>query len=232
MYRTLEAGRVIETLVTLGNRIRERFPDSSLLRVSDELLGVAHASVKTSEAIGRPHLPLRIAVGVTVGAISLGVVAAILSVDWNFKDGVKEFMELTDAALNVAILIGGGIFFLVTVERRIKRGRALKALHELRSMAHIIDMHQLPKDPERLILKGADTAASPVRNMTAFELSRYFDYCSELLSMISKIAAIYAQDFDDETALAAVDEVEALTTGLSRKIWQKMMILNMGRAAG
>jgi hypothetical protein len=34
------------------------------------------------------------------------------------------------------------------------------------------------------------------------------------------------QKFDDPVALAAVNEVEDLTTGLSRKIWQKIMILN------
>ena len=39
------------------------------------------------------------------------------------------------------------------------------------------------------------------------------------------MAALYIQDFDDEVALAAVNEVEDLTTGLSRKIWQKLMIL-------
>jgi hypothetical protein len=34
------------------------------------------------------------------------------------------------------------------------------------------------------------------------------------------------QKFDDPVALVAVNEVEELTTGLSRKIWQKIMILN------
>ena len=61
--------------------------------------------------------------------------------------------------------------------------------------------------------------------MSRFELSRYLDYCSEMLSLTGKVAALYIQDFDDEVALAAVNEVEDLTTGLSRKIWQKLMIL-------
>ncbi len=37
---------------------------------------------------------------------------------------------------------------------------------------------------------------------------------------------LYAQRFDDPVALAAVNEIEALTSGLSRKIWQKRMILS------
>ncbi len=39
------------------------------------------------------------------------------------------------------------------------------------------------------------------------------------------MAALYIQNFDDPVALQAVNEVEGLTTGLSRKIWQKLMIV-------
>jgi len=62
--------------------------------------------------------------------------------------------------------------------------------------------------------------------MSRFELQRYLDYCSEMLSLVGKVAAIYAQSFDDGVALASANEVESLTTGLSRKIWQKIMVLN------
>jgi len=58
------------------------------------------------------------------------------------------------------------------------------------------------------------------------ELGGYLDYCSELLSLTSKLAALYAERFSDSVVLQAVDEVETLTTGLSRKIWQKIMMLD------
>jgi hypothetical protein len=102
----------------------------------------------------------------------------------------------------------------------------LQALHELRAIAHIIDMHQLTKDPERMLARSQSTASSPQPNMTAFELSRYLDYCSEMLSLTGKIAALYIQHFDDAVAIAAANEIEALTTGLSNKIWQKLNILH------
>jgi hypothetical protein len=38
------------------------------------------------------------------------------------------------------------LLFLFTVENRIKRSRALKSLYVLRSLAHIIDMHQLAEN--------------------------------------------------------------------------------------
>ena len=132
--------------------------------------------------------------------------------------------------MNDIVFVAIAIFFLVTLEGRIKRRRALKAVHELRALAHIIDMHQLTKDPQVITNPGHSTKSSPKRTMTDFELSRYLDYCSEMLSLIGKVAALYVQCFDDPVALSAVDQIEDLTTGLSRKIWQKIMIINQGRA--
>jgi hypothetical protein len=61
--------------------------------------------------------------------------------------------------------------------------------------------------------------------MTAWEMARYLDYCSELLSIIGKIAALHVQKFDDPVVLDAVDDIEDLTNGLSRKVWQKIALL-------
>ena len=47
-----------------------------------------------------------------------------------------------DASVSVLIVVGAGIIFLVTLGIRIRRERALKAIHELRSIAHLIDMHK------------------------------------------------------------------------------------------
>src|SRR5262249_17237570 len=139
---------------------------------------------------------------------------------------VADFMQGLDAAINEIIVIGAAIYFLVGLENRIKRARALRGIHVLRSMAHIIDMHQLTKDPDRLTAARSDTPSSPPRQMTPFELTRYLDYCSELLAIISRVAALHVQHFQDPTTLSAVNEVEALVSGLSRKIWQKIMILD------
>jgi len=137
-------------------------------------------------------------------------------------------VQAVEAGINDLVFVGVAIYFLATLEARIKRQRALKAIHELRALAHIVDMHQLTKDPHVILSPGPATRSSPKRTMTDFELSRYLDYCSEMLSLIGKVAALYVQRFDDPVALSAVNEMEDLTTGLSRKIWQKIMILNQG----
>ena len=76
---------------------------------------------------------------------------------------------------------------------------------------------------------GPATESSPKRTMTTFEMSRYLDYCSEMLSLIGKVAALYVQRFDDPVAISAVDEIEDLTTGLSRKVWQKIMLITQAK---
>jgi hypothetical protein len=140
-------------------------------------------------------------------------------VDW------FQLAQTVESCINDFLLIGAAIFFLITLETRIKRRRALQALDELRAIAHIIDMHQLPKDPEWSNPAGQPTAASRPQEMSQFELSRYLDYCTEMLSLTGKIAALYVQNFDDAVALSAANEIENLTTNLSGKIWQKIMIL-------
>jgi hypothetical protein len=57
-------------------------------------------------------------------------------------------------------------------------------------------------------------------------LSRYLDYCAEMLSLIAKLAALYAGRMQDREVVAAVNEVEELTSNLGRKIWQKIMIIS------
>ena len=74
-------------------------------------------------------------------------------------------------------------------------------------------------------MPGPDTVSSPKRTLSSFMLGRYLDYCSELLSVISKVAALWAREFTDPEVLRAVDQIENLTSGLARKIWQKMIML-------
>lgn len=231
-YRQLIPGRIAEELTVLTRRIDERFPESGLGRVARELLAVARESTERSRQIGRPIRLLRLVNFALLALIALGIFGTLYTVEMPEQEPLTflEFIQVLEAAINDVILIGAGIFFLFTFERRIKRHRALQAIHELRSIAHVIDMHQLNKDPEHLRMNHLRTASSPVMDLTLFQINRYLDYCSEMLALTGKIAALYVQNFDDEVALAAVNEVESLTTGLSRKIWQKLMIINQMEA--
>src|SRR5262249_6153933 len=104
--------------------------------------------------------------------------------------------------------------------------RSLRDLHVFRSIAHVIDMHQLTKDPSIALASEHATASSPQRTMTPFELTRYLDYCGEMLSLTSKLAAVYAQNLPDPVVVDAVYDIESLTTNLSQKIWQKITLVD------
>jgi hypothetical protein len=111
------------------------------------------------------------------------------------------------------------------VPERLQRGHTLELLHRLRSLAHIIDMHQLTKDPERLKPGFRQTAVSPDPGLDRGQLEHYLDYCSELLSLVGKAAALCAEESRDAVVLETVSRIEELTNGMSRKIWQKISVL-------
>jgi hypothetical protein len=228
-YRALDAGKIIVTATQLAARIQQRFPDSSLARIGNELVRVAEDSNEQSLALSRPNWAIR-AAAVLASAALLAVAAVTLYQGYrSFREVAATFSELAqgiDASVNEMLLLSAAIYFLVTLERRRRCATALRALHELRSLAHIIDMHQLTKDPEVFASDWQPTTASPDRaRMTPFQLERYLDYCSEMLAILSKVAALYVQRIQDESVLRAVDDLEDLTIGLSRKIWQKITIL-------
>lgn len=230
-YTTLDSDRIIASLEVLSTRIYERFPQSGLFQVSQQLLTFGKNAQADAVWVARPILPIRI-VSAILAALLIGAVLwtlrnLLLLEEWDDILRPENFIPLLEAGINDIILIGAGIFFLVSAETRIKRRRVLNSLHRLRVFAHIIDMHQLHKDPERVMQRGELAPSTPQIKMTAFELSRYLDYSSELLSLAGIIAGLYAQNSEDAVLIDAVSDIEQLTNGISRKIWQKLMILDL-----
>jgi hypothetical protein len=218
---------VIETISALQQRITERFPGAGLGGVCAELNAIAQHNSQRAEAIGRRNIFLRAFVFlVLAGGVWLLVrVAMLISISTSTTaDNVYSVLQGIEAAMNIIVLMGAALFFLITIEDRLKRRRALTALHELRSIVHVIDMHQLTKDPSAVVSVGGKTPSSPARTLSRFEVARYLDYCSEMLSLTSKVAVLYAQAFPDPVVTEAVSDIERITAGLSQKIWQKIMI--------
>ncbi|MBL8545762.1 MAG: hypothetical protein JNL81_04820 [Hyphomonadaceae bacterium] len=221
----LRADRVLATLEQLQTRINARFPDAGLSKVCADVIDTARFCSRDAANLARPRPLWRLGALTLVG---LGIAAQISAFRFlNIRVSTltaPELLQGLEAAVNLLILFGGATWFLLTLEERMKRERALDALHRLRQLAHVIDMHQLTKDPT-VVLDARKTAASPDRTMTQFELTRYLDYCAEMLSLIGKLAALYADRVRDSVVIAAVNDVENLTAGLGRKIWQKITII-------
>ena len=236
--RRLVADDIQETIERLCLRIGDRFPKSSLAGTCRTLLAISKETEETARWIARPNHLMRWGTVAGIALLAAALVVSVYQLDLT-ADGLTlaDFVQMTEAGLSELVLIGAGVIFLVSFENRRKRNRVVAAVNRLRSVAHIIDAHQLTKDPDSVAKITVPTAHSPKRGLNEAELGRYLNYCSEMLSLTGKLGFLYVQDFDDPVANSAANDLEGLTTGLSRKVWQKIMILHSrgerrGRAEG
>jgi len=226
-FRSLDPDKILTTAERLQRRIVERFPTRGLAEVAGEVVALAQTVRKEVAVLSPPIWWLRalIGAGVLSGAAVFLWVGSIISLNQVGQDAVGSVQSI-EAAINTLILAGLGLVALIRVEARVKRQRVARGLHQLRSVIHVIDMHQLTKDPVTLVADYTPTTTSPVRDLTLGEMSRYLDYCSELLAITGKLAALYAQAVPDEGVAQAVNDIELLGSSLSRKIWQKITLID------
>jgi hypothetical protein len=225
-YRTLDPDKILATATALEARVQARFADAGLYGVAREIVALTRDTAREAKELLAPIWWLRI----LIAALILGGGALFLSVGTflsfsNLSHDAMGSVQSIEAAINTTVLAALGLTALVRLEARIKRRRVAKNLHGLRAIIHVIDMHQLTKDPAALSSSYKATAASPSRTFSAPELARYLDYCSEMLAVTGKLAALYAQAVNDDGVAEAVNDIENLGSNLSRKIWQKIMLI-------
>lgn len=225
----LDAASVRATVVRLEQRIRARFPDRNLGRVPGQLVDVIDDMVSRSLIEHSRTRWLRGLCNAGIALVGLGLAAALglVVVQAAGRGGPQgwDWLGVFESLVNDVVFGALAIFFLWALPARIERRADLATLHRLRSLAHVIDMHQLTKDPDRLRPDFTSTSASVPNTLSATQLSNYLDYCSELLSLVAKTAALFAERTTDPAVLSAVEGIEDLTTGLSRKIWAKIALL-------
>ncbi|MBX3519673.1 MAG: hypothetical protein KF835_06595 [Xanthobacteraceae bacterium] len=219
-YRSLESNEIIRTIDELYMRISSRFPRSDLAAVCEELLVVAKETEAKSQAVNAPNFPLRAIIVLLIAAAGGVILFLIHAIQ--VKTGEVELVNLLqglEAGTNLVIFLSVAVYFLFSLESRISRTRALNDLNELRSIVHVIDMHQFSKDPSELL------SSDSTEGMTRTDLTRYLGYCSIMLSLGAKLAALYAQKLPDEIVIDAASDLQNVAGGLSLKIWQKIAIL-------
>lgn len=220
---------VVTTIDRLHERMTARFPTRSLPALALELREVATDVAATSARWRRWSRVVQVACRVLmVLLVVLAIVALTLITRGILAEGPQhsfEWVPLIESFINNVIFVGAALFLLHALPARLGRGHLLEVLHRLRSLAHIIDMHQLTKDPERLRTDFRATSASVDPDLDRAGMEHYLDYCSELLSLTGKVAALCAEQSTDDVVLTTVSTVENLTTELSRKIWQKIALL-------
>ena len=257
-YQRLDSAAVRGSAATLQRRIYARFPRRSLWEVGGELIALVDEVVEgggiSRRRIRSARLLSRLGVLVVLLVFGTAIALAAASI-WSNPEslGPVDWLPLLETVVNDLVFAGIAIFFLLAVPQRMERARVLRVLHRLRSLAHVIDMHQLVKVPERLPTArpeaGGTTSpahprgpgAGPARDgeaasatnderggelrMTRSEMTQYLDYCTEMLSLVGKTAALFAEDTTDGDVLDAVEGIETLTSDMARKVWQKIAII-------
>jgi hypothetical protein len=233
-YRTLDPAQIIDTAERLEARIAARFPEAGLRRVAAELVSLSRDLARSAKELERPIWWVRLitAAAVIAGASVFVFVGTILPFDRLAEGGASESVQGIEASINTILLAALGLLALTQAEERIKRQRVFRELHGLRSLIHVIDMHQLTKDPNVLKPGYKPTEKSPQRITDRTDLASYLDYCSEMLSITGKVAALFAQSVNDAVVIEAVNDIEAIGSSLSRKIWQKITLIEQTGKAG
>ncbi|MGC3993709.1 MAG: hypothetical protein QM779_06340 [Propionicimonas sp.] len=226
-YERLDADAVLATAQRLQARIGARFPGRNLTRVAAQLVAVA-SDVEKAAARTVPIRVLRVAGLVAIAAlVVLTAVSVVASVAELATSGgtTLTWLSAAETIVNDIVYVGIAVVFVWLLPAHLERRRILGELHRLRSLAHVIDMHQLTKDPERFASAFRPTAQTVEVGLSPIDMASYLDYCSELLALVAKTAAVYAERTTDPAVLATISDIENLTSGMARKIWQKLGLL-------
>lgn len=227
VYERLAADAVAATAQRLAERVWARFPDRNLGRVADRLVAIT-ADVEGAAAQSRTMAILRLVGVALIGVMVLAAAVSLVGVALELVGSTGStlaWLQAVETSVNDLVFVGVAVAFLWLLPARVERRRILAELHRLRSLAHVIDMHQLTKDPERYAADYERTDQSVRVGLAPQQMASYLDYCSELLSLVAKTAALYAERSTDPPVLSTISDIENLTNGMSRKIWQKLALL-------
>jgi hypothetical protein len=225
----LAAGHVGSTVEQLERRIHARFGERGLTKAARDLGRlvqlVQSQTTQSRDRLRRMKLAARTAGIIVVGATVIALVFTLRSAVIDGLAHTADWVPLVESLVNDLVFAAIAVVFLWVFPERLERRALLRLLHRLRSLAHVIDMHQLSKDPEQTSASYTPTAQSLRHGLDADQLHHYLDYCSEMLSLTAKAAALCAEHSTDGVVLETVSYIETLTTDLSNKIWQKISLL-------
>jgi hypothetical protein len=225
----LAADHVGSTVEQLERRIDARFGERGLTKAARDLGHlvdlVSTQAARSRDRLRRTKLAARTAGIIIVGATLIALAFTLRSAVIEGLAHTADWVPLVESVVNDLVFAAIAVVFLWAFPERLERRALLRLLHRLRSLAHVIDMHQLSKDPEQTSPSYTPTAQSVQHGLDADQLHHYLDYCSEMLSLTAKTAALCAEHSTDGVVLETVSYIETLTTGLSNKIGQKISLL-------
>lgn len=225
----LVAAHVHATVQQLERRIQARFGERGLTKAARDLGQLVTIVQSTA---GQSQIRVR-RTTVTTRTFSVLIVAStVFLLGYSLRAAIVHGLEqpagwvpLLESVINDLVFAAIAVVSPWAFPERFERRTLLRLLHRLPSLAHVIDMHRLSKDPKQVMPTYVRTTQSVSHGLDADQLHPYLDYCSEMLSLTAKTAALCAEDSSDDVVLNTVSTRETLTTELSNKIWQKISLL-------
>ena len=224
-FDRLDAAHVVATLDRLHQRVVTSMPGRHLADVVDEVRRVL-VGIEEGARGARWRAAVRAVSWVAITGLVVLIVGAVVSA---VRTGLAsedvhgfEWLGVVDSGVNDVVFAAVAIWFLQSLPARVTRRRLLRVLYRLRSLAHVIDMHQMSKDTTEYVPDDVD---APLRPLDEAGLVLYLELCSDLLSLTAKAAALCGEDTTDAVVLDTVSEIETLTASMSRKIWQKITLI-------
>jgi hypothetical protein len=213
----LDPAKIVETAENLARGVGERLPGSTLAGLATELMRIARQTDERARQARRPIYAIRVASLLAISASLLGLwyLGNHIHTRWVFGT-ITDVFEATDAGFNLLVLLAGALWFLITIEARIKRKKALDFLEELREFIHVIDVTQLYYTPD---LYKTDTSYSH----SSLNLDyTYLLFCTQMLGVISNLAPLYTRGAAGDSILRAVSEVEMLANDITAMLHTKV----------
>jgi hypothetical protein len=210
----LDPERIILTADKLAINVEQALPQTTLAGLAKDLAQIARETDQRVKHAARPIYTIRL---LSLLAVAGGIAAPLyllghLSAKWEFET-VTDLFEAADAGFNLILLLAGALWFLFTLESRIKRNRVLEFIGELREFTHVIDVTQLYYTPDLYASDGQD---SPSR----FDYT-YLFFCTQMLGVITNLAALYTRSAPSDSIWRAASEVETLANAIATKLVSK-----------
>ena len=231
---SLQAEKIEKAIDDLEQGIKEMLPGRKIVDICQDLkevIGEAKkkSSRKSSQSFTRKKflklffIATLILLATFFITLGLSYFLKAISTSLGRSIGLEEGLQLTDTAITLLLPSIAYIFYRLKDNIKTYRSAVLQDLHKLRMLSHIIDVKQLNKTPDWLDWKEKQKKHERILNRS--EKAFYLEFCSQMQSLIGKIAVLYIRDVNDPALITAVNEIETLTTGLSRKTWQKLMLM-------
>jgi len=150
-----------------------------------------------------------------------------LANDEIWESNQHDILAKLDAFCNLILVFTAVFYTLYSLDKAYSKKQISKLLIGLSDFIHLIDMHQINKDPNHLKDDYVNAKHSPVKTLNKFELQRYLDYTSESIALGSKMAYQVLECFpNDQKIMSRVNELHILCDGITTNIWQKIIILD------